>query len=62
MQREVVLRILLNLELGTYWYRVVNSNMKWFGHTRSFKGLGKLFDADNFILISLSTHVSGSRW
>jgi len=36
--------------------------MKWVWHTRNFKCLVKRSDADYFILISISTWVSGSRW
>jgi len=61
-QSAVVVKILLSLELGTFWYRVVNLNMKSVDRTMSFKCLDKRSDADNFILISLCPCVSDSRW
>jgi len=61
-QTEVVLKILLRLRLGTSWYGFVNCNVKWVERTRNFKILRKRFDADHFILISVCTWLSVSRW
>jgi hypothetical protein len=61
-QSEVEVKNLLSLGLGTFLVqsRKLKHEMGW--TYMEFKCLGKRSDGDNFILISVSIWVSGSRW